>query len=472
VSSIFVSSTYKDLRDYRDRVERVVLKYGNLVRGMEFFGDPSRPTLEACYAEIDQYELVICIIGISYGTRPTPEQPSFTALEIEYAQKKKIPIAPFFLDIEKPVIFPPKYCAQGKDYEDLNLFKQRLGLPSRTPAYFVSPEDLGEQVSTYLGSQYKNISEAYRKEEQAKKAYRESNYDLIAEWYDQWYAEHWKSADAFKAIEALGKQHYKDVFHDAKEQIRVLDCACGTGNSFVAFQEAGYKCFGTDGSQAMLNKAVKNCNDNQIDHSNIIERPINWKDLDSYEQYLPTRTGSNPQFDVIINTNNSFCHIPPIREYLGLALQNFRSLLRPEGLLIIDTKRYIRDTPLRDTDGKFEKAPVYKEQKFEDGQWCLRTEREETRGPTSFHTRLHYDTDKSFGPEVQRALIALTIHGGPTHPRTFVIPYYPLPAHILASFMWDAGFTPKIFPASEKPDAKYRYDIVVGRKNDLRHEHQ
>jgi hypothetical protein len=32
--------------------------------------------------------------------------------------------------------------------------------------------------------------------------------------------------------------------------------------------------------------------------------------------------------------------------------------------------------------------------------------------------------------------------------------------------------TPRIFPASEDPNAKYRYDIVVGRKKDLRHEHQ
>jgi SAM-dependent methyltransferase len=163
-------------------------------------------------------------------------------------------------------------------------------------------------------------------------SYRECNYDLIAEWYDRWYENLWKKEEPFKTIETYGREEYPTVFHDDTPNIRVLDCACGTGNSYVAFHQAGYNVFGTDGSGAMLAKAKENCEKEGIDHANIIEHPINWKDLDAYKRHLIDRFDGNG-FDVIVNLSNSFCHIPPTEDYMTLALENFKALLNPGGLL-------------------------------------------------------------------------------------------------------------------------------------------
>src|SRR5262249_39651117 len=147
----------------------------------------------------------------------------------------------------------------------------------------------------------------------------------------------------------------------------------------------------------------------------IVEQPITWQDLDTYKRVLSEIRGETPQFDIIINTGNSFCHIPPVKNHIGLALSNFSELLRPGGLLMIDTKRFLQDTPLLDENKRPKKKPIYRELRFLNGQWKLRTEREEERfipekgGLIRFHTCMHYDVDESFGQELNRALIVLTV---------------------------------------------------------------
>lgn len=304
----------------------------------------------------------------------------------------------------------------------------------------------------------------------ARTTYRECNYDLLAEWYDLWYEGLWKKDEPFKTIQGIGEREYSDVFHKNKSEIQILDCACGTGNSYVAFHKAGYNTFGTDGSMEMLKKAKENCEEEKIEHENVILQRINWQDLNSYKEHLSKPTINNLQFDVIVNTSNSFCHIPPTDDYMTLALENFKALLRPDGLLVIDTKKYIKTAPIEDNLGSPRERVNYKELRFAGGEWKIRTEREDKRflpelgGWIRFHTRLHYDVDRSFGQEIDRAMIVLTIFGGMLFPRTFVIPYYPLPANTLERYMTAAGFRTRIFPASEELDAEYRYDIVIGRK--------
>jgi len=462
MTNIFVCSTYLDLKEYRDRVERVVLKFGHMVRGMEFFGVSAHPTLEVCYDNIRKCDLIICIVGVSYGTRPTSGQPSYTEHEVTHARNLGLPIAPFFLDIDHgPIKIDFKHIARGEDEKALLALKKSLSSPNTIPGYFTSPEELGELIATYLGK------EGYR--EEARTTYRECNYDLIAEWYDHWYKGHWMAKEPFKTIESIGRHEYRNVFHNEKGKIRVLDCACGSGNSYIAFHEAGYEVFGTDGSKEMLIKARENCKKIDVDHRHLIEHPINWKDLNAYKKFLAGCI-NNGGFDVIVNTSNSFCHIPPTTDYMSLALENYKALLKPGGLLFIDTKRFVQDTPLKGDDGRYTNNPIYKELRFVDGEWKLRTERDDKQyipelgGWIHFHTCLHYDIDRSFGAALNRALIVLTVYGGTIFPRTFVIPYYPLPVNILEAFMHKAGFSTKIFHATDDPETEYRYDLIVGQK--------
>ena len=289
-------------------------------------------------------------------------------------------------------------------------------------------------------------------------SFRETAYDALGHLYDVWYKDHWCCDEPYLTLLSVVRQ-----FHEGKEanvsNMRVLDCACGTGNTFVAFTKNGYNVYGTDGSRAMLDQARKNCEQVGIKTDKLVERPITWTDGIAYEREFGTES-----FDLIVNTANSLCHIPPVPEYMGSALMNFYRLLKPGGFLLVDTKRYVQSDP---EDG----VKSYRELRYiaESKDWIVRGERLETRemppyGKVDFHTRLVYDNDPSFGEKVRRALIVLTVHGSHLAPRVHVIPYYPLPSSELADHMRQVGFVTTIFPAMKDITANWRYDIVAGRK--------
>jgi SAM-dependent methyltransferase len=289
--------------------------------------------------------------------------------------------------------------------------------------------------------------------------YRETAYDSLAPWYDHWYKGHWCHEEPFSTLIALIRSYHESKRGNLSE-LTILDSACGTGNTYAAFTRHGYHVFGTDGSKEMLSQAYKNCTASGTSTERLIDTPINWTDGDSYEKLF-----GNERFDVIINTANSLCHIPPVPEYLDVALANFHRLLKPGGLLIVDTKRYVRG----EQEGGIE---TYRELRWAADlqEWIVRSERgpEENEVPelglVRFHTKLLYDNDPSFGRIVRRALIVLTIYGQMVTPRVLVIPYYPLPAHELKDHMTKTGFAGVVLPAMKDLLSNWRYDIVIGKK--------
>jgi SAM-dependent methyltransferase len=247
---------------------------------------------------------------------------------------------------------------------------------------------------------------------------------------------------------------------DGTVRSRILDCARGTGNTFVAFTKANFEVFGTDGSREMLNRAKDNCNKLGLSTSRLIDQPLNWTNLS-----LENDKFDNTPFDLIVNTANSFCHIPSTPEFMHQALLNFRKMLKPNGLLIIDTKKYIRER------GSIAGVPTYKELQFDEleNEGKIRTDRHDVGlhhqfGRINFGTRLYHDIDLSFSQRVGRTLIALTVSGEQIPSETFIVPYYPLPARQLQDQMEYAGFVGTTFPAREGPARDWKYDIVVGQK--------
>jgi SAM-dependent methyltransferase len=190
--------------------------------------------------------------------------------------------------------------------------------------------------------------------------------------------------------------------------------------------------------------------------------PINWSDRTGFGEHFAPRS-----FDIIVNTANSFCHIPPVDQYMQAALVNFYDLLKPGGLLFIDTKRYIRTDVVQ--------APsLLKELRYiaKTKEWVERVEREDTRelpgfGGVKFNTRIVNDFDPAFPDQtVQRALIIITIFGDKLPSRTLVVPYYPLPADKLANEFLKAGFEPAVYQANEGLNSNWKYDFVVGQRPD------
>ncbi|ORE90590.1 class I SAM-dependent methyltransferase [Aurantimonas sp. 22II-16-19i] len=108
---------------------------------------------------------------------------------------------------------------------------------------------------------------------------------------------------------------------------RVLDTATGTGFHAINFARAGYDVTATDLVPAMVAKARENA----ARHGVVIAAfACDWRDL---------AERLDPPFDALVCLGSSFPHLLQEAER-ARALETFRSLLRPGGLLILDHRNF------------------------------------------------------------------------------------------------------------------------------------
>jgi SAM-dependent methyltransferase len=424
---------------------------------MEFFGATETTPLETCLQNLTSCDLVVALIGTRYGTIPDGNDKSYTHLELERAFATGKPVWAYFLDEEHTPVFA-RHVESGPGAEKLCTLKKSIAARV-TPERFTSPDDLGMKLARDLFRRFGDFNGRTVSDNRLPSRFRECAYDGLASWYDAWYEEHWASDQPFTTICSIASTYFESSRGHLKRK-RILDVACGTGNTFVAFTRAGFETWGTDGSMEMLFKAKENCSSAKIDASKLVMTPINWNDRARFSEQFAPRS-----FDIIVNTANSFCHIPPVDQYMQAALTNFYDLLKPGGLLFIDTKRYIRTDVVLTPSLLKELRYVAKTR-----EWVERIEREETRelpgfGAVKFNTRIVNDFDPAFPDRtVQRALIVITIFGDKLPSRTLVVPYYPLPADKLENEFMKAGFEPVVYQANEGLNSNWKYDFVVGQR--------
>jgi hypothetical protein len=89
---VFVSSTYKDLRDERQTAVGAILRAGHIPAGMELFAAGDKSQWEVIKEWIDESDVLMLLLGGRYGTIEEESGKSYTQLEYEYA-----------LEVEKPV---------------------------------------------------------------------------------------------------------------------------------------------------------------------------------------------------------------------------------------------------------------------------------------------------------------------------------------------------------------------------------
>lgn len=144
---VFVSSTYEDLIEYRDEVQRVLIRLEQIVKGMEYFGSSPKKPLDVCLESVRSSKVYIGIIGMRYGSIEEETQRSFTQLEYEEAIKNNIPILIYIIDDNHPI--PPKFVDLDKKAELLSGFKKLL-TKNHTVSYFTTPNDLGKKLASDL----------------------------------------------------------------------------------------------------------------------------------------------------------------------------------------------------------------------------------------------------------------------------------------------------------------------------------
>jgi ribokinase len=99
---IFVSSTYSDLIPYRDAIDRLVRRYGEVFVGMEYFGARSETPLEVCLEAVGRSDVVIVLVGSLYGSIAY-DGLSYTHLEVQHAERAGLPLLVFVQRSPEPV---------------------------------------------------------------------------------------------------------------------------------------------------------------------------------------------------------------------------------------------------------------------------------------------------------------------------------------------------------------------------------
>ena len=91
---VFISSTYSDLKDERNKVMKSIMDLDCIPAGMELFPAIDEEQFEFIKKIIDDCDYYLLIIGGRYGTM-TESGISYTEMEFDYAMSKGIPVIAF-----------------------------------------------------------------------------------------------------------------------------------------------------------------------------------------------------------------------------------------------------------------------------------------------------------------------------------------------------------------------------------------
>lgn len=93
---IFLSSTYKDLKNERKALIQQTLDEGHIPSGMEMFSAGDEEDLKVIHRAIDQCDIYVILVGYRFGS--IKDDKSFTQIEFNYAREAGKPILAFLLD--------------------------------------------------------------------------------------------------------------------------------------------------------------------------------------------------------------------------------------------------------------------------------------------------------------------------------------------------------------------------------------
>lgn len=165
---VFISSTARDLKKYRDKVKDAVLNAGAFPLAMEEFDATERNALQKCYDEVCQAEIFIGIYAHRYGFAPGEDMlytssdgdaragdgvTSITEWEYRWAVERRLPMLLYVVsevdEDGEPLPWVQSYIDGEPERSRLSSFKQSI-MGSHVVGFFLSPDDLARQVAGAL----------------------------------------------------------------------------------------------------------------------------------------------------------------------------------------------------------------------------------------------------------------------------------------------------------------------------------
>lgn len=154
IQRVFVSSTYEDMREYREVAIDALTSVEQLPVGMDHFMASNETPLDVCLANVRRCQLLILLIGMRYGSIDNNTGKSYTELEYEEALRNDIPVLAFIMDeTQCPVL--PIYVDVDEKAAKLKIFKQRLK-DTKYAAMFVSKDDLRNRITLAVKNHFED----------------------------------------------------------------------------------------------------------------------------------------------------------------------------------------------------------------------------------------------------------------------------------------------------------------------------
>lgn len=122
--TVFISSTFVDLKEERKKVWDCLEKFDVTVKGMEQFGARKSNPLATCISEVEQSDIYVGIIGMRYGSEEPNSGKSYSQLEYEKAIEQNKEILIYLIDEESSAVTPN--LIQFEKIQKLNNFKAIL----------------------------------------------------------------------------------------------------------------------------------------------------------------------------------------------------------------------------------------------------------------------------------------------------------------------------------------------------------
>ena len=144
---VFVSSTYADLKEERQKVMHALMQMDCIPTGMELFPAADEEQLQFIKRIIDDCDYYLLIIGGRYGS-VTDEGISYTEKEYEYALERKIKVVAFLHKNPEQISFD-KSEKTPELQEKLKNFRDKLA-SGRLVKYWQSIEELPGLVALSL----------------------------------------------------------------------------------------------------------------------------------------------------------------------------------------------------------------------------------------------------------------------------------------------------------------------------------
>ncbi len=146
--SIFISSTYEDLKEERQALMGVALESNFIPVGMEQFHAAPANQWDVITKMIDQCDFYFLIIGGRYGSIDESVDKSYTEKEYEYAKSKGLPV---LVLVKKTESITENKKDSGADKYDkmkrLDQFRNRVQNDNNTVAFFSDIQSMKYEAS-------------------------------------------------------------------------------------------------------------------------------------------------------------------------------------------------------------------------------------------------------------------------------------------------------------------------------------